>query len=61
MLYYKAGYCTLVDIANASPESIITKTENVISEGNLDLKVPLLREVKTHIAVARAFTDVLID
>ena len=61
MLYCKAGFRSLADIAISSPEDIIAKTENVIREENLVLKVPLMKEVKTHIAVARAFTDVLID
>lgn len=47
------------DIASASPQEIIAKTENIIRKENLSLKVPLMKEVKTHIAVARAFTDVL--
>lgn len=61
MLYCKAGFRSLADIAISSPENIIAKTENVIREENLCLKVPLMKEVKTHIAVARAFSDDLID
>lgn len=60
MLYFKAGFHSLLDIAVSSPQEIIAKTENVIRKENLSLKVPLLKEVKTHIAVARAFTDVWI-
>lgn len=56
-LYFKAGFRTLTDIAISTPQEIIAKTERVIREENLDLKVPLLKEVKTHIAVAKAFTD----
>lgn len=59
MLYYKAGFCSLEKIAESSPQEIITKTEQVITEENLDLKVPLMKEIRTHIAVARAFTDIL--
>ena len=58
-LYFKAGFRSLADIAVSSPQEIIEKTENVIRQENLGLKAPLLKEVKTHIAVARAFTDVL--
>ena len=61
MLYFKAGFHSLLDIALSSPQEIIAKTENVIRKENLSLKVPLLKEVKTHVAVARAFTDVLIE
>ena len=57
-LYFKAGFQSLADIAVSSPEEIIAKTENVIRHENLGLKAPVLKEVKTHIAVARAFTDV---
>ena len=60
MLYFKAGFRSLRDIASSSPQEIIAKTENIIREENLSLKAPLMKEVKTHIAVARAFTDVLI-
>ena len=42
-------------------KKFVAKTENVIREENLCLKVPLMKEVKTHIAVARAFSDDLID
>ena len=58
-LYLKAGFRSLADIAVSSPQEIIEKTENVIRQENLGLKAPLLKKVKTHIAVARAFTDVL--
>ena len=60
MLYFKAGFRSLEDIAKSSPQEIIAKTGNIIREENLSLKVPLIKEVKTHIAVARAFTDDLV-
>jgi len=60
-LYFKAGFPRLADIASSSPEEIIAKTENVIRNENLSLKVPLLKEVKTHIAVAKAFTNTAIE
>lgn len=56
-LYYKAGFKSLEDIAGSSVVEILEKTAKVIKEENLNLKVPLVKEVKTHIAVARAFTD----
>jgi hypothetical protein len=37
---------------------VIEKVSRIIEE-KLDLKVPLMKEVRTHIAVARAFTDIL--
>ena len=46
-------------IAQSSVQEIIAKTEHVIKTEHLDLKVPLMKEVRTHIAVARAFTDCL--
>lgn len=60
MLYFKAGFRSLADIARSTPQEIIEKTACIIREENLGLKVPLMKEVKTHIAVARAFTDSLI-
>ena len=60
MLYFKAGFQTLADIAHSTPQEIIEKTACIIREESLGLKVPLMKEVKTHIAVARAFTDSLI-
>ena len=59
MLYFKAGFQTLADIAHSTPQEIIEKTACIIREESLGLKVPLMKEVKTHIAVARAFTDIL--
>lgn len=58
-LYYKAGFRSLDSIAHSSAQEIITKTESIIQVENMDLKIPLIKEVKTHIAVARAFTDML--
>lgn len=49
----------MADIAVLTPQEIIAKTESIIRQENLGLKAPLLKKVKTHIAVARAFTDVL--
>lgn len=57
ILYMKAGFPTLTSIACASPQEIITKTESIIEREELSCKVPLTKEVKTHIAVARAFTE----
>lgn len=56
-LYYEAGYKYLKDIALASAEQIIKDTAEVIRQKKADLKVPLLKEVKTHIAVAKAYTN----
>lgn len=56
-LYYRAGYRSLADIAVATPEEIIEKTNHVIKNENLKVKAPFLKEAKTHIAVARAFTS----
>jgi len=56
-LYYKAGFRSLEMLARSSVEQIVAKTESVIEAENLNLKVPLMKEIRTHIAVARAFTD----
>ncbi len=55
-LYFDAGYKTLRSIASTTPEQIILDTSNVIQEKNLSLITPLPKEVRTHIAVAKAFT-----
>ena len=52
-------FCSLDSIAHSSSQEIITKTESIIQAENMDLKIPLIKEVKTHIAVTRAFTDML--
>lgn len=54
-LYYKAGYKTLADFINTSPDEIAEKTAKAIKEHNLPCIVPLPKEVRTHIAVAKAF------
>ncbi len=56
-LYFKAGFRTLKDIASASPEEMIEKTSKAIKEVNLSMVPPLMKEVKTHIAVSKAFTS----
>jgi len=61
MLYYKAGFRSLETIANSSPQEITEKTENIIRKENLNLKVPLMKEIKTHIAVAKAFTGIMVE
>ncbi len=57
MLYYRAGFRSLNKVAHASVQEIAAKTECVIRTEKLNLKVPLTKEIRTHIAVARAFTD----
>ena len=55
-LYYDANYKSLSKIASAFPEQIIRDTSKVILQKGLKLKAPLPKEVRTHIAVAKAFT-----
>lgn len=55
-LYYRVGYRSLQDIAEASPEEILEKTAQTIAAEHLSGTVPLPKEVRTHIAVAKAFT-----
>lgn len=54
-LYYKAGYRTLADFVNSSPDEIAEKTARAIFEHRLACIVPLPKEIRTHIAVAKAF------
>jgi len=55
-LYYDANYKSLSQIASAFPEQIIHDTSRVILQKGLKLKAPLPKEVRTHIAVAKALT-----
>ena len=60
-LYYKAGFQSLLDIADATSRDIIEETTSAINKYSLNCKVPLVKEVKTHIAVSRAFTIYRVD
>ncbi len=55
-LYYLSGFRTLEDIASSTVDEILKKTADTIAENDLDCIVPLPKEVRTHIAVAKAFT-----
>lgn len=55
-LYYHAGYKTLRDLADTAVEEVLPKTAMTISNENLTCIVPLPKEVRTHIAVAKAFS-----
>ena len=58
-LYYKSGFTSLDAIASSTPEEIRKRTEELIEKEKLNLKVPLMKEIKTHIAVAKAFINQL--
>lgn len=55
-LYYHAGYKTLRDLADTAVEEVLSKTAMTISNENFMCIVPLPKEVRTHIAVAKAFS-----
>ncbi len=55
-LYYLSGYKTLLDVANSSKEEIIERTKNTVSKFGLLCSIPLPKEARTHVAVAKAFT-----
>lgn len=55
-LYYYAGYRTLKDIALTNEEVLIDSCKKAIIKNKLNCIVPLEKEVRTHIAVSRAFT-----
>lgn len=55
-LYFYSGYESLASIADADLKDILEKTALTISAHNLPCIVPLPKEVRTHIAVAKAFT-----
>lgn len=54
-LYYRAGYKSLSDFAETTPEEVLERTAYVIKRDGLSCIVPLPKEVRTHIAVAKAF------
>lgn len=54
-LYFKAGYRSLADFLNTSAEDVLERTGRAVSEYGLSCIVPLPKEVRTHIAVAKAF------
>lgn len=55
-LYFLSGFRTLTDFAQSTAEEIIQKTARTVRERQLSCTVPLPKEVRTHIAVAKAFT-----
>ena len=55
-LYFLSGYRSLSDLAHADALEILEKTKQTIEERNLSCSIPLPKEVRTHIAVAKAFT-----
>ena len=56
VLYRRSSLCTLRDIAETSPEDLLARTAETIRTEKLPCAVPLPKEVRTHIAVAKAFT-----
>lgn len=54
-LYFQSGYRTIESFANTTAEEVFIKTAKTISEKKLACIVPLPKEVRTHIAVAKAF------
>ena len=56
-IYCKAGFTSLDAITCSSPEEIMKKTGELIQKENLNLKISSMKEIKTHIAVAKAFTS----
>ncbi len=54
-LYYLSGYTTVKSFAETTPEEVLSKTAKTITERQLSCIVPLPKEVRTHIAVAKAF------
>jgi len=55
-LYYLCGYTCMEAIAKSDLEEILNKMAQVIQENKLEAQLPLVKEVKTHIAVAKAYT-----
>lgn len=57
LLYYLAGFKSLKSVAEADAEEIRSKTALAIAANQLSCIVPLPKEVHTHIAVSKAFTQ----
>jgi len=55
-LYYLSGYKNLSAIASSNYEELLNEMKKAIMDNKLEIKLPLVKEVKTHIAVAKAFT-----
>lgn len=55
-LYYRAGYRSLRELALSSPEEVQRRTAEAIQRDGLSCIVPLPKEARTHISVAKAFT-----
>ena len=56
-LYFYSGYKTLKDIAKGNVDEILENTAKSICKYNLSYIVPLPKEIRTHIAVSKAFTQ----
>ncbi len=54
-LYYHSGYRCLQDFLHTTVEEVRLKTAKTISDKNLNCIVPLPKEIRTHIAIAKAF------
>lgn len=54
-LYYQSGYRSIRDFAAATTAALLEKTAKTIETNSLPCTAPLPKEVRTQIAVARAF------
>lgn len=54
-LYYYAGYKSVKAIAETTVEEVLAGTARAIAERQLSCTAPFPKEVRTHIAVAKAF------
>lgn len=55
-LYYRAGYRSLRELALSFSEEVQRRTAEAIQRDGLSCIVPLPKEARTHIAVAKVFT-----
>ena len=56
-LYYRSGYRRVSDFVSATVDEVRERTARTVTENGLTCIVPLPKEIRTHIAVAKAFTD----
>lgn len=54
-LYYRSGYSSIMDFAETTEKEVLSRTAAAITDNDLSCIVPLPKEVRTHIAVSKAF------
>lgn len=56
-LYYLAGFRTIQDFAEMNPNEMLSILERTIKDNKLNVTLPLPKEIRTHIVVAKVYTQ----